>query len=63
MYLERGADTIDSIVEKIIMETFEYKVKRSFDYYRVKGLKKISVQGLLDNDEKLFRDGCLHVPM
>ncbi|KAK8876951.1 Hsp70 chaperone protein [Apiospora arundinis] len=63
LYLERGADTIDSIVEKIIMETFEYKVKRSFDYYRVKGLKKISVQGLLDNDEKLFRDGCLHVPM
>ncbi|KAK7974420.1 hypothetical protein PG989_016268 [Apiospora arundinis] len=63
VYLERGVDTIDSIVEKIMMETFEYKVKRSFDYYRVKGLKKISVQGLLDNDEKLFRDGCLHVPM
>ncbi|KAK8073199.1 hypothetical protein PG994_004098 [Apiospora phragmitis] len=63
LYLERGADTIDSIVEKIMMETFEYKVKRSFDYYRVKGLKRIPVQGLLDNDEKLFRDGCLHVPM
>ncbi|KAK7952893.1 hypothetical protein PG988_013587 [Apiospora saccharicola] len=62
VYLERGADTIDSIVEKIMMETFEYKIKRSFDY-RAKGLKRIPVQGLLDNDEKLFRDGCLHVPM
>ncbi|KAK7998891.1 hypothetical protein PG991_014566 [Apiospora marii] len=62
VYLERGADTIDSIVEKIMIEMFEYKIKRSFDY-RVKGLKRIPVQGLLDNDEKLFRDGCLHVPM
>ncbi|KAK8137369.1 hypothetical protein PG984_005309 [Apiospora sp. TS-2023a] len=62
VYLEKGADTIDSIVEKIMMERFEYKIKRSFDY-RVRGLKRIPVQGLLDNDEKLFRDGCLHVPM
>lgn len=62
LYLERGADTIDSIVEKIMIEMFEYKIKRSFDY-RAKGLKRIPVQGLLDNDEKLFRDGCLHVPM
>ncbi|KAK7941501.1 uncharacterized protein PG986_013888 [Apiospora aurea] len=65
LYLERGADTIDSIVERIMMEMFEYKIKRSFEYYKIKArhLKRIPVQGLLDNEKKYFRDGCLHVPL
>ncbi|KAK8087694.1 hypothetical protein PG997_002655 [Apiospora hydei] len=64
LYLEQGADTIDSIVERIMMEMFEYKIKRSFEYYKVKArVRRIPVQGLLDNKKKYFRDGCLHVPL
>lgn len=46
-----------------MMEDFEYKVKRSFNYYAAQGLWKIPVQGLVDNPEKAFQEGCLLMPM
>ncbi|KAK8130804.1 hypothetical protein PG999_003184 [Apiospora kogelbergensis] len=63
LYLESGTHTIDSIVEKIMMEDFEYKVKRSFNYYATPGLWKIPVQGLVDNPGKAFQEGCLLMRM
>ncbi|KAI3326025.1 hypothetical protein HD806DRAFT_430483 [Xylariaceae sp. AK1471] len=61
-YLENGVETIDGIIEKIMINEFEYRVKRSFDYYLTKGVKQISVSGLRDNPAKHFQHGCLNIP-
>ncbi|KAI8624105.1 hypothetical protein F5Y19DRAFT_481002 [Xylariaceae sp. FL1651] len=63
-YLETGVETIDGIIESIIIGKFEYSTKRSFDCFLHKtGAKRFPISGLRDNPAKFLRDGCLHVPV
>ncbi|KAI0452302.1 hypothetical protein F5B21DRAFT_527159 [Xylaria acuta] len=63
-YLETGVETIDGIIESIVIGKFEYGTKRSFDCFLHKtGAKRFPISGLRDNPAKFFRDGCLHVPV
>ncbi|KAH8900614.1 hypothetical protein GQ53DRAFT_633221 [Thozetella sp. PMI_491] len=60
-YLERENETIDGIIEKIIINEFEYRIKRTFDYTTAKGLKRFSISGLRDNIKKGFARGAVHI--
>jgi hypothetical protein len=62
-YLENEDNTIAGCVEKIMINDFEYRVKRTFDCYTARGVKEIDVPGLRDNQEKGFRRGriCIRV--
>ncbi|KAH6646709.1 hypothetical protein BKA67DRAFT_524621 [Truncatella angustata] len=60
-YLETGFKTIDGIIERIMVNEFEYRVKRSFDLRNVdsrRGVKSFPVSGLLDNPAKRFSHEC-----
>jgi hypothetical protein len=63
LYLERESrnETIDGIIEKIIINEFEYRIKRSFDYTTAKGMKRFSISGLRDNIQKGFVRGAVHI--
>ncbi|KAF4449998.1 hypothetical protein F53441_6782 [Fusarium austroafricanum] len=58
-YLEQGIETIDGIVEQVMIEQFEPKIKRSFDYTRPKIVKRLAIRGLRDNPSKGFSRGCV----
>ncbi|KAI2609234.1 hypothetical protein GGR54DRAFT_643547 [Hypoxylon sp. NC1633] len=60
--LEHGKITLDGIIERIIVEEFEYKTKRRFDIYnRRKGPEFFFCAGLEDSLEKGFRDDFIEV--
>ncbi|KAF4339125.1 hypothetical protein FBEOM_6945 [Fusarium beomiforme] len=60
-YLEEGSQTINGIVEQIMIRDFESRIKRSFDVFNP-AAKQISISGLRDNPEKGFRHGLVTVP-
>ncbi|KAM5345065.1 hypothetical protein ACJ41O_010927 [Fusarium nematophilum] len=60
-YLEQGSETINGIIEKIMIDQFEYRVKRSFDCYTAGAHKLFPVSGLRDNPEKGFKNGCVRI--
>ncbi|KAJ3547643.1 hypothetical protein NM208_g1412 [Fusarium decemcellulare] len=64
-YLEQGSETINGIIEKIMIDLFEYRVKRSFEYHKDKDKdtapKLFSVSGLRDNPRKGFKNGCIKI--
>ncbi|KAK2601847.1 hypothetical protein QQS21_004630 [Conoideocrella luteorostrata] len=63
-YLEEGTETINGIVEKIIMDQFEYRIKRTFDIYTsAKSSKLFAVSGLRENRSKRFKQGSIIVPL
>ncbi|KAF4972875.1 hypothetical protein FSARC_646 [Fusarium sarcochroum] len=61
-YLERGADTINGIVEMIMIDQFEYRIKRSFDCSKPPTKKQFAITGLQDNARKGFKRGSVIVP-
>ncbi|KAK4170972.1 hypothetical protein QBC36DRAFT_305615 [Triangularia setosa] len=62
-YLNTDDSTIQGCIEKIIMNEFEYKVKRSFDCYTARGHRYFDVSGLRANSEKGFRKGSVRIPV
>ncbi|KAF9772376.1 hypothetical protein IL306_009924 [Fusarium sp. DS 682] len=62
-YLEdgKGVETIHSIVEQIMINQFEPRIKRSFDVFKPMA-KQIHIHGLRDNAEKKFKGGCITIP-
>ncbi|KAF5533797.1 hypothetical protein FPHYL_13559 [Fusarium phyllophilum] len=58
-YLEQGSETINGIVERVMIEQFEPKIKRNFDCYQRSTTKQLAITGLRDNPEKGFRRGCV----
>jgi len=62
-YLETDDSTIKGFIEKIIINDFEYKIKRSFDCYMARGVKHFDVPGLRANLKKGFRRGSLQIPV
>ncbi len=58
-YLEQETETIDGIIEKIIINEFEYRIKRSFDYTTARGVKRFSISGLRNNAQKGFARGAV----
>jgi hypothetical protein len=62
-YLDSEESTIKGCIEKIILNDFEYKIKRSFDCYTARGVKHFEVPGLRANPAKLFRPGSLQIPV
>ncbi|CVK87782.1 related to hsp70 protein [Fusarium mangiferae] len=58
-YLERGSETINGIVERVMIEQFEPKLKRNFDCYQRSTTKQLAISGLRDSPEKGFRRGCV----
>ncbi|KAF4977312.1 hypothetical protein FZEAL_6135 [Fusarium zealandicum] len=61
-YLERENTTIQGIVEKIMMDDFEYRIKRTFDCFSQIGPKLFPVDGLKHKPSKNFRRGSIVVP-
>lgn len=57
----KGKVTIDGIIETIVMDDFEHRIKRTFNIYRPKS-KKFPILGLRDNHSKRFKDGYVVVP-
>ncbi|SPO06110.1 related to hsp70 protein [Cephalotrichum gorgonifer] len=53
--------TIRGHVERIIVNEFEYRMKRSFDMYKAKGNKSFDIPGLRDNPVKGFKNGSIKV--
>lgn len=62
-YLNQGADTITGHIETIMINHFEYRVKRNFDCYLAQGVVRFPLPGLRDNEEKNFRRGCIYIPV
>jgi hypothetical protein len=60
-YLNTEDNTIKGCIEKIIINEFEYKIKRSFDCYLARGVKYFDVAGLRANPEKGFRRGSIQI--
>ncbi|KAH7310909.1 hypothetical protein B0I35DRAFT_397312 [Stachybotrys elegans] len=58
-YLEQGSETINGIIERIILDHFEYRLKRTYDCYAARGYKHFAVSGLRDNSTKNFKKGCI----
>ncbi|OIW35554.1 hypothetical protein CONLIGDRAFT_710725 [Coniochaeta ligniaria NRRL 30616] len=51
-YLEDGENTIAGCVERIMINDFEYRLKRTFDCYTARGYKVFDVPGLRENPKK-----------
>lgn len=62
-YLNTEDSSIKGCIEKIIVNDFEYKVKRSFDIYTARGFKQFDVPGLRANPAKRFSPGSLALPV
>jgi hypothetical protein len=64
-YLNTEESTIQSCIEKIIINEFEYRVKRTFDCYKAsenpKLFKFFDIPGLRANPEKGFRRGSVRI--
>ncbi|CAJ2501486.1 Uu.00g043390.m01.CDS01 [Anthostomella pinea] len=61
-YLEFGEVTLDTIVDHIVLNEFEYKTKRKFDMYdKHKKYERYEIGGLRKNKEKDFMDNSLYV--
>jgi len=60
-YLEDGENSITGCVERIMINHFEYRHKRTFDCFTARGFKQFDVPGLRDNDEKRFKRGCVRI--
>jgi hypothetical protein len=60
-YLNTDDNSIQGCIEKIIINEFEYKVKRSFDCYNTRNFKYFDVPGLRANPDKGFRRGSLQI--
>lgn len=61
-YLEDEENTIAGCVERIMINDFEYRLKRTFDCYTARGYKDFDVPGLRENPEKEgFKRGRLRV--
>ncbi|KAK5625083.1 hypothetical protein RRF57_000799 [Xylaria bambusicola] len=55
MYLEFGSVAVDGQIERIIMNEFEYKIKRQFDIYDEQKLPQgFFCLGLEDDEDKKF---------
>ncbi|KAB5518088.1 hypothetical protein GE09DRAFT_1045090 [Coniochaeta sp. 2T2.1] len=60
--LEDEENTIAGCVERIMINDFEYRLKRTFDCYTARGYKDFDVPGLRENPEKDgFKKGRLRV--
>jgi hypothetical protein len=62
-YLNTEDSTIKGCIEKIIVNDFEYKIKRSFDIYTARGFKQFDVPGLRADPAKRFQPGSLVIPV
>ncbi|KAK0620779.1 hypothetical protein B0T14DRAFT_522135 [Immersiella caudata] len=60
-YLNTDESTIQSCIEKIIINEFEYKVKRTFDCYTARNPKSFDIPGLRANQEKKFQRGNVKI--
>ncbi|EGU75188.1 hypothetical protein FOXB_14285 [Fusarium oxysporum f. sp. conglutinans Fo5176] len=60
-YLEQGSETINGIVERVMIEQFEPKIKRNFDCYQRSTTKQLAISGLRDNPDKGFRRGIVEM--
>ncbi|CAH0056992.1 unnamed protein product [Clonostachys solani] len=62
-YLERDGrtETINGIIEELMINRFEYRIKRSFGILEVPGHRKFPVSGLRDNAEKGFKRGLINI--
>lgn len=61
-YLEDEENTIAGCVERIMINDFEYRLKRTFDCYTARGYKDFDVPGLRENPQKDgFKKGRLRV--
>lgn len=58
-YLERGKTTIEGIVERILMNEFEYKTKRQFDIYDDQRLAETYYCAGLEDKMPIFCDDCI----
>jgi hypothetical protein len=59
-YLERGAQTIDGIIEQIMIQQFEPRIKRNFNVSQQSTMKRFAVDGgLRDNPDKGFQKGYI----
>lgn len=56
-YLEHGTETIKGIVEKYMIDKFEYQIKRCHDISKPPGVKLFPISHLRDNQSKGFRRG------
>ncbi|KAG5656912.1 hypothetical protein KAF25_011081 [Fusarium avenaceum] len=56
-YLEHGTETIKGIVEKYMIDKFEYQIKRCHDCSKPPGVKLFPISHLRDNQSKGFRRG------
>ncbi|KAL2137237.1 hypothetical protein VTI74DRAFT_6448 [Chaetomium olivicolor] len=62
-YLESEDSTINGFIEKIMINDFEYKLKRTFNCYSARGNKQFDIPGLRADPEKGFRKGSLQIPV
>ncbi|KAI1364017.1 hypothetical protein F5Y08DRAFT_353863 [Xylaria arbuscula] len=60
-YLIRGKTTIEGIVERILMNEFEYKTKRQFDIYDNERLHETYYCAGLEDKFPRFVDDCIRV--
>lgn len=60
-YLEENGSTIRGHIERIISNEFELKLKRTFDCYKARGVKRFDIPGLRNNLEKNFKQGSIVV--
>ncbi len=60
-YLEQGEATINGYIEKIMINDFEYRLKRSFDISLAVGYKQFDIPGLRDNRAKKFKGGSIYI--
>ncbi|KAK1760104.1 hypothetical protein QBC47DRAFT_408211 [Echria macrotheca] len=66
-YLNTDERTIQSCIENIIINDFEYRVKRTFDCYKAaqkpQDTKLFDIAGLRANPKKGFRRGSVQIPV
>jgi hypothetical protein len=60
-YLEDGTNTIKGHVERAIFNEFEYRMKRSFNLFRMNKVYSFHVSNLRDDLAKGFRGSCVQV--
>ena len=58
-YLERGKNTIEGIVERILMNEYDYKPKRQFDIYDDQRLAETYYCAGLEDKMPIFCDDCI----
>ncbi|KAG5655397.1 hypothetical protein KAF25_006900 [Fusarium avenaceum] len=58
-YLEQGTDTIKSIVERFMIDQFEYRIKRYYDCYDRRPVHYFQIPNLRADQEKRFIDGSI----